>query len=107
MNPPTNDLLDLARVASTELSRERVNLSALAREVWEDRQRGDPAREVAFSIKWKKARGVAARSLPHTHGEGEFGSGDDPQLPEDSLRGFGHPRRDCKALGGELSHLRL
>jgi PAS domain S-box-containing protein len=43
-------LLDLARVTSAELRRERVYLSALAREVSEELLRGDPAREVAFAI---------------------------------------------------------
>jgi signal transduction histidine kinase len=45
-----DDLLDLARVTSAELRRERVYLSKLAREVSEELLRGDPAREVAFSI---------------------------------------------------------
>jgi PAS domain S-box-containing protein len=45
-----DDLLDLARVTSAELRRERVYLSALAREVSEELLRGDPAREVAFAI---------------------------------------------------------
>jgi PAS domain S-box-containing protein len=45
-----DDLLELARVTSAELRRERVYLSALAREVSEELLRGDPARQVAFSI---------------------------------------------------------
>lgn len=50
MDQLINDLLDLARVTSAELRRERVDLSALARDVSEGLLREDPAREVAFSI---------------------------------------------------------
>lgn len=45
-----NDLLDLARVTSSELLRDRVDISALARDVSDGLLRADPAREVAFSI---------------------------------------------------------
>ena len=45
-----DDLLNLARVTNAEFRRERIDLSALAQEVSEELQRGDPERDVAFSI---------------------------------------------------------
>jgi signal transduction histidine kinase len=45
-----DDLLKLARVTRTEPNREPVNLSALAREVFETLRAQDPARQVAFVV---------------------------------------------------------
>lgn len=60
MDQLINDLLDLARVTSSELRRERVDISALARDVSDELLSGDPTREVAFSIE----RGLETRGDP-------------------------------------------
>ena len=51
-----NDLLDLSRVTRCELTRQRVDLSALAREIAAELQAGDPQRQVELVI----AEGMAA-----------------------------------------------
>jgi signal transduction histidine kinase len=45
-----DDLLQLSRIARTELRRERVDLSALARDIAAGLARGDPERRVTFEI---------------------------------------------------------
>ncbi|HZI15903.1 MAG TPA: CHASE3 domain-containing protein [Myxococcus sp.] len=45
-----DDLLQLSRVTRTELRREPVDLSALARQVADELQRGEPGRDVTFDI---------------------------------------------------------
>jgi len=45
-----NDLLNLSRVTRAEFARQRVDLTALAREIAAELQQHDPGRQVAFSI---------------------------------------------------------
>jgi signal transduction histidine kinase len=55
-----DDLLHLSRVTRTELRRERVDLSALAREIAAELAQGSPERRVAFEIE----DGLAAEGDP-------------------------------------------
>jgi signal transduction histidine kinase len=52
-----DDLLQLSRVSRAEMRRERVDLSALAREVAEELKRSEPRRDVTFDI----AQGLEAQ----------------------------------------------
>lgn len=45
-----DDLLNLSRVSTTAMHKQRVNLAALAREIMQDLQRRDPARQVDFIV---------------------------------------------------------
>lgn len=54
------DLLELSRVSRVELRRERVDLSAMAREVADDIARGAPERRV----EWQIAEGLSADADP-------------------------------------------
>ncbi len=56
-----DDLLKLSRIARSEMHRERVNLTMVARETAEELQKTQPARRVEFII----ADGVTAYGDPH------------------------------------------
>lgn len=55
-----DDLLQLSRVTRTEMHRERVDLSALAREIAAELARGAPERKVSFEVE----EGLAAQGDP-------------------------------------------
>lgn len=58
MNALIEDMLKLSRVSREQMKREMVDLSALAREILDDLQRGDPTRRVTTHIEaGLKARG--------------------------------------------------
>jgi light-regulated signal transduction histidine kinase (bacteriophytochrome) len=61
MSALIEDLLQLARIASTEPKRTQVDLSAIARDVAEQLQAADPARRVTFRV----APGIAGSADPN------------------------------------------
>jgi PAS domain S-box-containing protein len=108
-----NDLLDLSRVARADLSRQWVDLSALAREIAAELRNCAPQRQVEFVIARKAAVEADPRLIrialqnlldnawkfsgPRSRARIEFGVLDQPPPPDPSSSSVGSGGRDGKA----------